>query len=200
MSLFIAVLRVINQKDQWKEEDNMRKSQQTVGGLVAVVAVAMLFWSPLQTVAVASEGPGKLTGVINDYVESGGSWHVNGQWSAHIKGDSGRAEFFASLNMVRSDLWVTTGGDPTNRMPHTHHVGLVDGTVTPLPNGWRIEGHAVITGNGSVSSTSPLSSTIFVEITGGNTVAASNIRITFTAPATGHFGTQPLDGVVTFER
>ena len=180
----------------------MRNKKQTVFGLVAVVALTMLFLGPLQTVAVASEAPAKLAGMINDYVESGGSWHVNGQWSLQLQGASGKAEFVASLIMLRSDLWVSmTGADPANpalRTPHTHHVGLVDGTVTAIPNGWRISGNAVITGNGNVAGVSP--SPIVVDITGGNAVAASNIRITFGEPAAGHFGTQPLEGVVTVER
>jgi hypothetical protein len=177
----------------------MRKGRQAVFGLVAVMAVTMFLWSPLQTVAVGSEGSGKLTGVINDYVDSAGSWHINGEWSLQVKGNSGKAEFFASLIMMRSDLWViTTGADPANRMPHTHHVGLADGVVTPLPNGWRISGNAVITGNGNAAGFSP--SPIVVEITGGNTVAAANIKLTFEGAAAGHFGTQPLDGVVTFGR
>jgi hypothetical protein len=83
-------------------------------------------------------------------------------------------------------------------MPHTHHIGLVDGTVTALPNGWRISGNAVITGNGNVAGFSP--SPIVVEITGGNAVAASNIKLTFDGAAVSHFGTQPLDGVVVVER
>ena len=180
----------------------MRSRQQTIFGLAAVVAVTMLFWSPLQTAGVASEAPGKLGGVINDYVESGGSWHVNGDWSLSMKGDSGKADFFASLIMLRSDLWVfMTGADPGNpalRTPHTHHVGLLDGTVTAIANGWRISGNAVITGNGNVGGLSP--SPIVVEITGGNTVAAANVKVTFSLPAAGHFGTQPIEGVVTIGR
>lgn len=164
---------------------------------VTVLAAGMPF-----RVHAQSEAPTKVVGLINDYVESGGAWHVNGECSAHAKGASGKADFFASLTMLRSDLWVQlTGADPTNpalRTPHTHHVGLVDGTVTAIANGYRISGQAIITSNGSVAGFS--GSTIDVDITGGSLLGSANIKLTFSGGAVGHFGSQPLDGVVIFGR
>lgn len=155
-----------------------------------------------QDAGAQSQAPTKLTGVINDYLEASGAWHVNGEWSAHAKGASGKADFFASLTMLRSDLWVQlTGADPTNpalRGAHTHHVGLIDGTVTVIANGWRISGAAIITSNGSVAGFS--GSTIDVEVTGGSALPSANLKLTFSGAATGHFGTQPLDGVVILGR
>jgi hypothetical protein len=152
-------------------------------------------------VSAQSQVPPRLAGIINDYVESGGAWHISGEWSVQGKA-GGKADFIASLNMLRSDLWVLlTGADPTNpalRGVHTHHLGLIDGTVTVIANGFRISGTAIITSNGSVAGFS--GSPVDVEITGGGLLPSSNLKLTFTGAATGHFGTQPLDGVVIFGR
>jgi hypothetical protein len=180
----------------------MTSRKRTVSSLAAVAAVAILMGSSLQAAGGAPPASTKVAGIINDYVESGGAWHVNGEWSLDMKGDSDKADFIASLIMVRSDLWVlSTGvdpGDPALRTPHTHHVALLDGTVTPLVNGWRIAGDAIVTGNGNVAGFSP--APIVVEITGGNALPSSNLRLTFTGAASGHFGTQPLEGVVAIGR
>jgi hypothetical protein len=54
-----------------------------------------------------------------------------------------------------------------------------------------------VTGNGTTSFTAPVA----IDITGGQTVAHSNIAITFGAgPATDHFGSEPLRGVVGMPR
>ena len=169
-----------------------------VAGVTALTAL-LLGQHPVQA---QSEAPTKLVGVINDYVEGGGgNWHVNGEWSAHVKGDGGTADFLASLTMVRSDLWVVlTLTDPTNpalRQPHTHHVSLVDGSVTAIANGWRISGAPSITSNGVAAFSG---STIAVDLIGGDAVAPANVQLTFNGAATGHFGTQPLDGVVIHGR
>jgi hypothetical protein len=127
-----------------------------------------------------------VSGTFNDYVwvEEGagaGAWHVTGEWTARVKGDSGKGDFIVSLLGVRSDLWVLeTSADPANpalRAPHTHHVGLYDAEVTVIPNGIRLEGTAIITANGSVAPYS--SSTVRVDITGGSLIAYSNIKLTF---------------------
>ena len=140
----------------------------------------------------------KLNGVINDYPTASGGWHINGEWSLHSKGASGRADFIASFAMVRSDLWVlNTGADPAMRSPHTHHIGLLDAEVTLLPNGLRLSGIPIVTVNGSKAFPE---STLVVDIIGGDTVQHSNISMTFTGDAAGHFGTAPIDGVVVLSR
>jgi hypothetical protein len=148
----------------------------------------------------------RIVGTLNDlvWVEAGagaGAWQVSGTWSAKRLGNSGKVEFVAAILGVRSDLWVLQEGvDPatTLRSPHTHHVGLLDGTVTTIPGGIRLTGNAIITTNGN---TAPFSgSPIVVEITGGNTVQYSNMRLMFLGASTEHFGSQPYDGVVTIER
>jgi hypothetical protein len=149
----------------------------------------------------------RVSGTFADYVwveaaVGNGAWHVTGEWTAQVKGNSGKGDFTASLLGVRSDLWVQQNFiDPANpalRSPHTHHVGLADAEVTILPNGVRLEGVATITANGSVTPYS--GSTVRIEITGGNTLRYSNIKMTFTGAGAEHFGPQSYEGVVVLGR
>ena len=142
-----------------------------------------------------------LSGFINDYTPKTGNpvgpWEVRGEWSMLVKGHSGKADFSATLTMVRSDYWVFILGDPElpeTRVPHTHHITVVDGDVTMTDTGFRINGPATITANGSPAGFSP--SPIQIDVTGGDSIQFSNIHVTFQGPASGHFGTYPLDGVV----
>ena len=99
--------------------------------------------------------------------------------------------------MVRSDLWVVqTQANPADteaRSPHTHHVALSNGQVTTLANGIRITGEATVTGSGNFSFLSPVT----IDVTGGAVVPYSNISVTFGTGGSGHFGTAPLNGVVS---
>lgn len=135
----------------------------------------------------------KLGGLVNDYtaaLDANGPWHIVGEWSLALQGDSKKGDFSVALSMVRAD-------NPS-RAFHTHHVTLTDGVVIALSNGYRISGAAVMTGNGNLAGFS--GSPIDVEITGGNTLPFSNLAITFGGAAVGHFGDQPVDGVVTGRR
>ena len=171
---------------------------------VAAIAGAMGAQAMAQD---AVQSPLRVAGTFNDYVwvEGGsgaGAWHVSGEWVAQVKGNSGKGDFTASLLGVRSDLWVLQNFvDPANpalRSPHTHHVGMVDAYVTILPNGIRLEGVATITANGA---TAPYSGSIVrVDITGGNTIRYSNIKMTFTGTGVDHFGPQPYEGIVVLGR
>lgn len=134
--------------------------------------------------------PTRVDGIINDYtadLDGQGPWHIVGDWSVVLKGQSGRVDFIASLTMVRSAN--------ATRASHTHHVGIIDGAVTPLANGYRISGNAIITGNGSTAAFS--GSRVDVEVTGGALLPLANAKLTFGGGAVGHFGDQALDGVVT---
>lgn len=154
-------------------------------------------------IGALAQTPRKLhfRGLINDYTAAtgGGPWEVSGMWTLRVHGDSGKADFSAALTMVRSDYWVITSSadpnDPSTRNPHTHHIRLAHGVVTPIANGFQISGVVEITANGS---TPPFgqNSTLTVQITGGPIVPYSNIKLYFGGDAAGHFGTQPLDGVV----
>ncbi len=145
-------------------------------------------------------------GVIDDHtLATAGSWEVHGVWTLHLKGDSDKADFLAELNMERSDYWfLTTPNPPANpnslaaRNPHTHHVGVTDAIVTALANGFRVSGAATVTGNGA---TAPFgtSSTVQVDVTGGDLVTYSNLALTFGGDAVKHFGSSPLAGVVSLK-
>ena len=157
-----------------------------------------------------------LSGFVNDYspsTVSGGPYEIHGQWSLDIN-RSGSAEFTADLNMETSDYGITgaTQVDPANpatRSPHTHHISVTNGTVSfdmsvcpanspaTTSAGVVINGTATTTGNGGPAPfESKGASTLQVCITGGSQVEFSNITLVYTGPATGHFGAQPIHGVV----
>lgn len=156
----------------------------------------------------------KYSGVINDFTTASvpatvsGPWEVHGHWSLTVNEGSGKADFSAALTMGRSDAGVTQSGngdfnDPTQRNAHTHHITLVEGVITPIPNnpnGFRVTGPATITGNGKFPPPFGPNSTLQIDVTGGNSVAFSNIAVTFEDDAMGHFGTPPLHGVVRIVR
>jgi hypothetical protein len=163
--------------------------------------------------------PGHLSGLINDYSPAsvkGGPWEMHGQWSMDLrrdwrKGES--AEFTADMTMsgyLRA-ADGTVDASQFGQNPHTHHIKLSSMTVTNdmtgcpayLPpattSGFQINGIvSLITGNGSMApfETNPISSTLQVCVTGGTEVEHSNITLVFGGPATSHFGTQAIHGVV----
>lgn len=156
--------------------------------------------------AAQSATPRVFKGEINAYspqttssTGTTGPYEVRGPWSLKLKGNSTKADFRAALNMELSDGWVITENnsnfDPSARGAHTHHIALVDAEVTPISTGgYLISGTATITLNGSPAPVSP--SPLTVEITGGTDVGFSNVTLTFGSPASNHFGTVPLAGVV----
>jgi hypothetical protein len=153
------------------------------------------------SIGAVSENPKDMNfhGLINDYTPStAGGWEIRGVWSLKVNADSGTADFSAALDMEHSDLGVPNGNlaDPKARNAHTHHVSLTGGTITPIANGFRVTGAAIITGNGVFPPPFGSSSTVQIDLTGGNSVPFSNIQITFGGSAVGHFGAQPVNGVV----
>ncbi len=152
--------------------------------------------------AVAQDStPKGFSGVINAYspqTATTGPYEVRGPWSLTLKRDSGTADFSAALNMELSDGWCITKNmgnfDPNARGAHTHHVSLVNGSVTQTTTGFQITGTATITLNGNPAPVSP--SPLVIEITGGTDVEFSNITLTFGSPGSTHFGAEPLPGVV----
>jgi hypothetical protein len=143
------------------------------------------------------------SGLINDHtIATAGSWEVHGVWTLDLKGRTGTAEFSAALTMERADYWFLTNLNPpadpnslTARNAHTHHIAVTDAIVTALANGFRVSGPATLTGNGA---TPPFgtSSTVQLDVTGGDLVTYSNITLTFGGDAVKHFGPEPLAGVV----
>ncbi len=132
----------------------------------------------------------RFSGVVNDYTanfDGVGAWHITGEWTLQVKGNSGKGTFTAGLTMSRASV------EP--RSFHTHHITLADGAVTLLANGYRISGNAAMAGNGAFAGFT--GAPITVDVTGGNAVPYSNLAITFGGGAAGHFGTGTVKGVVT---
>lgn len=164
-----------------------KKTLWWISGLVMVSSLG--FGNPQAT---------NISGIIHDHTAvSAGSWELQGEYSMKTKGN-GKADFSAILTMERSDYWaMTSGSDPNARSAHTHHITLVDGTVTPITGGFEVSGMAAITANGNAAPFG-LYSPVVIDITGGDTVTLSNIKVTFQGAAAGHFGTLPLSGAVRF--
>jgi hypothetical protein len=160
--------------------------------LVRVVFVVALMVALGSQALAQSSSPFKIEGTVSDYTDAlnaAGPWHISGDWSAHLRGASGRVDFIASLAMVRS----ATGGSS-----HTHHIALTGATVTRIANGYRISGDAVITTSGSLAAFS--GSPLAVDIMGGSALDFSNVRLTFGGAAVAHYGDLPIEGVVTLQR
>jgi hypothetical protein len=153
---------------------------------VIVLALGSQAWAQ-------SSSPFRIEGTLNDYTDAtnptAGPWHITAEWSAQLRGRSGHVDFIAGLTMVRS----TSGA-----ASHTHHIALVDATVTPIANGYRISGDALITSNGAVAAFS--GSHLDVDITGGPVIPLANVKLTFGGAAVFHFGDQPIEGVVSMRR
>ena len=160
--------------------------------VVRVTVLASLALAAVAPASAQSSAQTKLEGVINDFSDlasASGPWQILVEWSAVLKGSSGKADFVGSIAMIRT---------PNGGSPHTHHVALLDGTVTPLAGGtgFVISGEAAITSNGAPAGFT--GSRINVEISGDPaTVPAANVKLTFLDGAVGHFGAAALDGVVT---
>src|SRR5580698_1921511 len=113
-----------------------------------------------------------------------------------------------------SDYGITsaTQVDPANpgtRSPHTHHLSMTNATVSydmsvcpanspaTTSAGVVISGSVSTTGNGGPATFEAKGgSTLQTCITGGTEVQFANVTIVYTGPATTHFGTQPIHGVV----
>jgi hypothetical protein len=161
--------------------------------------------------------PTHFSGLLNDFTPSakvtkGGPYQMSGRWSLEVNERHGTARFEAAMNMETSDYAMTaaTVDDPTNnRGAHTHHIVMTDGvigtdtdwtTACPVFNpvvkgGFVVRGTASVTGNGSKApfgNPSPLTLCVL----GGDYVTFSNFTMAFGPPASGHFSTQAIHGVV----
>jgi hypothetical protein len=129
--------------------------------------------------------------------------------------ETGKANFSAFMTMELSDYWLlhsnSDASNPGVRNAHTHHITLEGATIVYNPTAcpadspattarFMISGPAkFITGNGNpgpFEKNGP--TTVNVCVTGGSDVRYSNITMVLVGPATGHFGTQPIHGVVRF--
>jgi len=182
-------------------------------GLLVVLALALG-----ATRAQGNHAPVHFTGILNDFTPStvkGGPWVMGGKWTLDIHGNF--ADFNAALTMESSDAGIPNVVDPTNtatRSAHTHHI-VVDhaslsndtshcSSYNPATTGPVIvvTGPAqIITGNGGPAPFQAMGdSTLWICIAGGTQVPYSNLSLQFVGPATGHFGTQYIHGVVLSQK
>jgi hypothetical protein len=154
--------------------------------------------------ALAQNAPNRrFSGLINDYspettVSPTGPWEIRGTWQLTLRPKS-TANFSTDLNMELSDYTLVCCGIdpdlPAERTPHTHLITLVGGQVTQLDGGgFEVTGGSLLI----LKNGSPVlpSSTLTIRVTGGTDAAYSNITLTFGGDAAGHFGTQPVNGLV----
>ncbi len=187
-------------------------SWRTVRG-VAVLVLAVAIGA-----VAAPRTPTHFGGVINDYTPiSGGTtaWEVRGPWNLSLNPESNTADFSAALTMELSVLGQSTANvSAASLTQHTHHVTMKDAAVSfqtvetsdcptfkPPTSGsvLVVTGNASITANGNVitpfdpsGGTSPLT----VCVSGGPNVAYANVTLQFGTPASTHFGSQAIHGVV----
>jgi hypothetical protein len=151
-----------------------------------------------------------------------GPWELHGVWRLDLSRERGTAEFSAVLTMENSDYWLLINpnppadpNSPSTRTPHTHHITMRDAQVTsdpslvasgcptasykpPTTSGFMVTGSASITGNGGYPPFAPEGQTspLTVCVTGGTQVGFSNITLVLGMPASGHFGSQAINGAV----
>jgi hypothetical protein len=189
-----------------------------VGLVVLAAGIAALAQGPTPTHfsgSISDYTPMTISGKVV------GPWVMNGTWFVDVKGRSGLADFSAAMSMELSDYAVVNGvvkdvdsSDPQVRIAHTHHITMKDATLSyatglcpsyapPGPAttnpGFVVTGMANITGNGGpapFSQGDTVLSQLQVCVNGGTDVPFSNVTLVFGAPASGHFGSQPIHGVV----
>jgi hypothetical protein len=185
-------------------------------------SVSVLFLLGLISVAGAVAGnraPVHFVGVINDYTPiSGGTtaWEVRGPWTLDLKGESGPADFSAAVTMEMSVVGQTTPITISALSQHTHHIIMNDATVTSFEtigdSGCPtfstnpttgpvlvVSGPATVTANGQTDTSFDMTgqpSQLTLCLSGGTGVPYANITLQFGVPASNHFGTQAIHGVI----
>ena len=186
---------------------NRRISFWSLGVLSALLLVAGK--------VVAQDGHARevhFSGLLNDYTPStvaNGPYEMRGSWTLELNRETGRANFFAEMNMETSDYGTTNGvvdpKNPATRGAHTHHIAVTDADVT-----WNLTGCpafspaakqgfqftktvSLITGNGSKApfeKTATPTSVLQVCVSGGSfgdpaSLPYTNVTMTFVPQASG---------------
>jgi hypothetical protein len=144
-------------------------------------------------------------------VVKNGPYEMHGKWSLDVDARRGTAKFSAAMDMETSDYGITQNtvdkDNPASRGAHTHHISMTDGKLStdwqtrcpqfsPAPTeGFVISGMAFVTGNGAPAPFGNLSP-LTICVLGGENVQYSNVTFTFGTPASTHFGTQAIHGVI----
>jgi hypothetical protein len=195
---------------------NAARRWLVVGTTLLVSGTAAAGLTLAEEASSHSPAPVHYAGLINDYTPSaavtkGGPYEMRGKWTLDVDERRGFARFSAAITMETSDFGITQGtvnkDEPSTRGAHTHHISVTDGVVNsdwmrscpkfsvPVTDGFVITGMATIAGNGGPApfgNPSPVT----ICVLGGGDVKYSNITIAFGAPASSHFGTQAINGVV----
>jgi len=192
--------------------------------LLWLVGIAAVFAMAAVTRALAGQpGPDRFSGIFNDYTPAtgiSGPWEMHGTWLLKLKGDSGKADFYADMTMEHPDSWVAANpgapatpniDNPASRSPHTHHITMTNAVISSDTSVCQpdspatvvrlvIIGQPSISGNGNPAPFETLGpSTLQVCITGEELIEYSNLSMSFTqtSPAAmKHFGSQAIHGIV----
>lgn len=197
---------------------------RSIGARVVVLALATIALAQNQSRVQFRGIINDFTPAHNAAGKPSGPWELHGIWRLGLHGDSGTAEFSAALTMENSDYWLLINpsadpDSPSTRTPHTHHIAMRNAQVSWDPSlvssscptagytpstttGFVVTGSASVTGNGGYPPFAPEGqlSPLTVCVTGGSQVEFSNITLVFGAPASGHFGSQAINGAVRAHR
>jgi hypothetical protein len=196
--------------------------RKTLWWALRIVAVVVL--GAGTSARAQAPAPVHFRGIINDYTPAHdtkgdltGPWEMHGTWSLELHRKFAAGDFSAVLTMELSDFAISEDlvgvDEPLTRSAHTHHITMKNATLSydtsgcpaepagnpPTTGRFVLNGHADITGNGSpapFSKDGTVLSPLQVCVTGGTEVEFSNVTLVLGAPATGHFGLQPIHGVV----
>ncbi len=198
----------------------MKYMTLTAGG-IAILVCGLGFGGSTSSLAddrfAPFRTPVHFDGLLNDHTPASvknGPYEMHGTWSLDLRERGGAAQFSASMDMQTTDAGNIDQNDPTTRGAHTHHISMT-GVVTntwdtscpafspAVTGGFVVTGNAHVTGNGGPAPFgNPTPLTVCVlgvanAAPGTAHVKYSNITLTFTTPASGHFGPQAVHGVVT---
>ncbi|MEP7186381.1 MAG: hypothetical protein ABI767_11145 [Rhodanobacter sp.] len=151
----------------------------------------------------------------------GSPYEMHGTWTLGLNARRSRATFSAAMSMETSEVAnASSVFDPGSLAAHTHHISVTDGVVHDGPMDWQtlcpakfkpavaggfaLTGMAYVTGNGSnapFGNPSPVTICILggtdPRAPGTAYVEFANLTLTFGLPASSHFGSLPIHGVVT---
>jgi hypothetical protein len=171
--------------------------------------------------------PAHFSGLLSDYTPmlingapvKGAPYEMHGNWKLDLDQTRSSAAFSAEIAMETSEVVNPDPNyDPGQLNPHTHYISMTGGVVHDGPTDWQtmcpavssvtggfvVTGSAYVTANGAnapFGNPSPVTICILgaSDTLQPNTayVEFANFTLTIGSPASGHFGPQPIHGVVT---
>ncbi len=164
--------------------------------------------------------PAHFGGLLSDYTPllingsplKGAPYEMHGNWTLDLNRARTQAAFSAEIAMETSEVVNPDPNfDPGQLSPHTHHISVTDGVVHDGPTDWQtmcpavssvtggfaVTGSAYVTVNGANAPFGNPSPVTICILGASGTVEFSNVTLTIGSPANGHFGSQPIHGVVS---